>query len=432
MKKFSFDQLMRLAMAAGTEIASFYSIWLLLGIYVMHMDPLLLAGGLWAASLAGGTLALWVSDKHRRLLKITVAAGGVLLVIGMLYTRQELATGVLGALLAAAAYRGILLTSGSWTDRFPLRAHLTGVGLTLALFIISYKLPDILTAIHGLYLAGLAALAVWLLRRNAQHIRNASLIDENLPIHLKGIVAVNRFWSLVIIIGIIAIGATTFLGEALAWLWTAFTAWLRDALSSDGQEDQIAPTPIEMPQQQFPLLDKGPAQASEAGIWMQILQFVVGAIVLVGLLYLVYRFLRFAVQGLQKLLRYLSRPGTERIVKKEYGSYIDEVRRIPKSKRKRKLKLAGEVRPQETAGLIRYYYRQMLRQASRHGFRYRSSDTPNEVGSALEEHAKSPESQQLSNEMIALYNLSRYGEQEIKGEQVADWEQRWKGRRNRR
>lgn len=427
MKKISVEQLMRLAMVAGTEIAAFYSIWLLLGIYVVHIDPSLVAVGLWLASIIGGALTLWVGDKHRKLLKITVTAGGMLLIIMALYMQQELAVGILGLLLATAAYRGILLTTGSWSDRFSLKVHLIGVGLTLALSIFSYKLPGISSAIHGLYLAGLAALGIWLLRRNAEHIKKASLIEDNLPAHLKGVVAVNRFWSFVIIIGIIAIGASTFLGEALAWLWKGFTAWLREAFSSDVQEDKISPTPVEMPQQQFPFLDEGPVQASESGIWMQVIQFAVGALVLLGLLYLGYRLLHFAAQGLRKLLRSLNRPDREQIVKKDYVSYIDEVRRIPRSKRKRKRKLVNDERPQETAGLIRYYYRQILRRATRHGFRFYPSDTPNEVGSALEEHILSPQSQQLSEEMITLYNKSRYGQQEIKEQQIADWEKRWKG-----
>ncbi|WP_438347308.1 DUF4129 domain-containing protein [Paenibacillus sp. FA6] len=376
-----------LSRAVVLRLAAFYSIILIISQYILHQPTLYIAGLMWVG----------------------------------------------GMIVAIISYRRSKRRKQGWEWAFPLKYQLVGIGCTLVLSMFSSKLSLTPWEAGSLYIAGVISLSSWLLRLNSEQV-NREVFSESLQQGpLKGLVKVNRNWSIVILVVMLVFGAFTQLSQGFYWLWIQFVDWLNNILSNLNEPvtDNVIPEP-EIMENPF-MLDGETTTEAGSSIWMNILYWIVGILLVLIVVFALYKLVRFVFLKIGELLaKFGARAGLPRIQSDDHNTYMDKVEKIETIRHSRSFRRKKNPPPEDIHGKVRYYYQSMVRTAIKQGLVYSTSQTPNEVSleiQEIQELQETPGAQVQKNkgaklsptvvqDVTSLYNEVRYGGKVIQERQL--------------
>lgn len=371
----------------------------------------------------------WLNRKGYELL-LCVGIG-----YGFSYLLQSslLSTIVSTAIGALLVFRGIRYTKDGWLSLYPPGAFvISGVMYFIGVPIMvrtNLMHPYVIT----LNAAGFCSLILYFFITNRAQLLTATLAgnDRAAASSLSQTVKrSSRIWLIVFIAIIAAVGYFQQVKDGLLHLIHNIVAWLLGLMSSDAPPEVPQPSPSATPPMQFP--PSTPHEPGWFGIFMQYVQLIFGYLLVIALvLGCIYVLIKKLVPAVLALLRRFMNRSLRQDQGGDAEGYTDEKetlvdwKELPLiwwQKASSTLRRSSAAEPTwaqqpNNQERIRFLYRLLIGQASKRGYAFKKSLTPNETGRELTHQTELSEAS--VHTLTSAYNRVRYGRETVTDEQLA-------------
>ncbi|MDQ0089389.1 membrane protease YdiL (CAAX protease family) [Paenibacillus anaericanus] len=430
----------RLWLSCLMEIGLCLPLWIMVSVYLLPAGPINI---IW---ISGLLLFSFVGVMLRRYLQVMWKRLGAAVLLGLLF--GILVVNGTWIMLVWFCFSGAFCALQGMTASARLHDHrLYGWGIMLYLVSsIFFPRIEVLQIWWPLLTwTGVATLVLTLFITNVGHLRSSTLSDETTPNLPEGLRRHNRIYMAVIVIvaALLAAGAGKWISSTLWRLVKAVVGWLT-------RESPVEPVQVpeeEAPPAMEPFL---PQEVSSPGLLSEILNimaYVIGALIVAGLVALLIYWLYKNVGGfwrksIDSLLGLLRRRGRD----ESSTSYHDEEKNIfsweSVSKRLRDIRIPftriGRSNERwedmgDNKERVRYLYRRLLRSELGVGYEPRPGLTPleqerefkkwldqGEAGEAsTQAKAKRGKVRPSTEPLVNLYYRVRYGEERPDDAEIA-------------
>lgn len=332
------------------------------------------------------------------------------------------------------AYRGVLCAKHPSEGLFSIMFLWVG----LLIYFVAYFFYRYVPAFHSymglIAWAGILTLGLTLFLTNHQHLKSATLSEDQKPILARALKVQNRFFILITFVIILLIANFRLLKDAFSKLTATILHWiiLLFSLFNSHQSPKGNSAPS---QQMLPFTKKGEPSAF-AALLDKILVIVVYVVLIAAaillLVYVIKKLKGPLKRAFSWLHTFLNQLFNIKDREDENQQYIDEKESVMTLKEWRKnyqdrLKdwLANRLKHeprwedlQSNREKVRYLYRHSLLQLMKEGYSFKASDTPGET--ILEWKNHNPEDKEKLDRLEEVYGKARYGDREIKDQEIKD------------
>lgn len=277
-----------------------------------------------------------------------------------------------------------------------------------------------------LTIAGAAALIFTLFIVNRNYVEEQTLPGSGRPMVEQRVRRQNKG---MITIVILIIGVLVLLPQLQQWiahLGKSIASWINGLISYSPEElEMVEP---ERPEEvEFPFSKEVSSPSAFSEFLDKLVFFIVYIALAVLILYLIYRFVKFAPKLIKQLSAWINRLMSRETQDEAFLGYEDEEIEIEHEKTAGRLKrllsryrkngtLQSGSELEDNAMKIRHVYRRILNRKIREGYLWKDFKTPRETKRDLMEWKEADES--ISEEFIKLYEQARYGHHAIQDEEI--------------
>lgn len=401
---------------------------LAIGIFSMPSSWLWIwIGSLPVIFLAGLLSQSFFTGKKRwfyLLISLIIAA-----IIPLLLMNSAISIAVSWLIGVVAAYRGILCAQRSSRDFVPTLFLWLGLFIYFIAYFFYRYVPGMHAYLGWITWMGVLILGLTLFFTNNDHLKTATLSEDEKPVLARGLKVHNRLFILITFVLILVIANFWLLKNAFSRLVTTIIYWIIWFFSLFHSDH---PHQAPAPQHHADLFMKQGKTSGFAVLMDKVLMVVVYIFLVAAAIFLII----FVVKKLKRQLKsafswlhtFLNQIFNHR--DEDNQQYIDEKESVMSFKEWRKnhehrlknwLSNRWKLEPrwedlQSNREKVRFLYRQRLLSLVREGRRLQPSDTPGETILDWKKH--SPDDKEALDRLKDIYGQARYTEHEISEDQI--------------
>lgn len=425
----------------ASELIYGYALIVILAVYVLQLSPIYVLSIGFIAISAGvlGGRALFI--KRSPFASIAAVLGGMLITTAA-FTAGSAGNPLLfiiaGIVLGGAVgYRGFYLQKHIHHSIF-MSGKYRLFGL-LSLLILSFfvgRYPTLTAYSTGVYICGLTGFILLLWNRHSHEMRKVTLDPEGKRPLVRSFTRINQLRTLIFITIVLFLGAFQRLSEAAAYVWSWFTAWIRNLFSGEINQENIPDAPGGSGTPPLFLPDEKKIQQEPSPIWEWLLKAFVVLAVLLFLVFILYKGWKLWLKVSQYLENRKKSPSPGAPPKTAYIDIVETIEEKPKKKNWLRF-FQRESVPSDPEERIRYYYREYILRTKAQGYEIPAHLTPYEVKDELEKIKAAAKTEKANKKrkgnveaapdnLFPLYNEVRYGKRKVSEEAIQKIERDWK------